>query len=251
MLNPSNRKWLPPQMPLQLSSTSKFHNFYVPALNVNKTTFSLNNDYKNCIYSNHVKIDSNAFLSWKRIVSNQTTFLSSYASLYCPWYGPKRIWKNRVFEMFEIGLSNYTCAHTIWSLWVGTYDVIHMIWSIWYDPYDMIHMIWSIWHGPYDMVHMIWFIWFPVYDMVHIKGTPSLSFFFSRWPTSLWFKMQVLGNLLWCKKKIFKNRPLSLVDKRLKIRVYGVKNFFSQIDWNVVKKYLKRLETFLTDSESV
>ena len=27
--------------------------------------------------------------------------------------------------------------------------------------------------------------------------------------------------------------------------------FFSQIDWNVVKKYLKRLETFLTDSESV
>ena len=33
--------------------------------------------------------------------------------------------------------------------------------------------------------------------------------------------------------------------------IWGQKIFFSQIDWNVVKKYLKRLETFLTDSESV
>ena len=98
MLNPSNRKWLPPQMPLQLSSTSKFHNFYVPALNVNKTTFSLNNDYKNCIYSNHVKIDSNALLcrkSWINCVK-LTTFLSNDA------------------------------------LWYGPYDTVHMIWSIWY-----------------------------------------------------------------------------------------------------------------------
>ena len=152
MLNPSNRKWLPPQMPLQLSSTSKFHNFYVPALNVNKTTFSLNNDYKNCIYSNHVKIDSNAFLSWKRIVSNQTTFLSSYAL----WYGPKRIWKNRVFEMFEIGLSNYyqyTHAHMIYSIWYGSYDMVHMISCILCGSYKIDHIDWTTVNIWFDHSH--------------------------------------------------------------------------------------------------
>ena len=33
--------------------------------------------------------------------------------------------------------------------------------------------------------------------------------------------------------------------------ILGQKKFFSQIDWNVVKKYLKRSENFLNDSESV
>ena len=131
MLNPSNRKWLPPQMPLQLSSTSKFHNFYVPALNVNKTTISLNNDYKNCIYSNHVKIDSNALLSWKS-------------------------WKNCV------KLTTFLSNNALWSISYGPYDTVHMIWSIWANVYLESFILEKLCnlskctflYGPYHMVHL-------------------------------------------------------------------------------------------------
>ena len=108
MLNPSNRKWLPPQMPLQLSSTSKFHNFYVPALNVNKTTFSLNNDYKNCIYSNHVKVDSNEYLSSSVIICDL---------LYC-------------------------IVYTVWSIQYLIYSYIYQ--CIFFLFIHSIHLIWPL-----------------------------------------------------------------------------------------------------------
>ena len=123
MLNPSNRKWLPPQMPLQLSSTSKFHNFYVPALNVNKTTFSLNNDYKNCIYSNHVKIDSKFELKTNCVKSNDLfiqlclmIWAEAYLEKSCIW----NVW-NRSFQSVF-----YDMAHTIWSIWFPVYYMVHI-----------------------------------------------------------------------------------------------------------------------------
>ena len=69
-----------------------------------------------------------------------------------------------------------------------------------------------------DDRRMIWIVY-------SIKVTPSLSFF-RCWHTSLWSKMQVLENLLWCKKFFFENQPLSLVDKRLKIWIENIKDYY-------------------------
>ena len=62
--------------------------------------------------------------------------------------------------------------------------------------------------------------------LFNIKETPSLSLFESLAYLSITIGLTLYEQL---------NRQLNLVDKSLKIRASGVRNFFSQIDWNVIK----------------